>query len=167
MIEPRCKHNWTTPPECPQCCADERDQLKEKIERADEWRKMSESEYTELEKERDQLRQQLEAAQTVLKEEKQWSEDLAKQCCEMEDALGFRQDQHGPKGEFIPTIRPWKERVRDLIAKEAELSEKQGWVSPEKVKALVEAGDSMKSLARWEGSSRPTIAAWDSAKKDL
>ncbi len=31
MIEPRCKHNWVTPPECPECCADERDELKDKL----------------------------------------------------------------------------------------------------------------------------------------
>ncbi len=30
MSEPRCKHNWITPPECPQCVSDERDELKDK-----------------------------------------------------------------------------------------------------------------------------------------
>lgn len=29
--EPRCPHNWITPPECPQCCADERDRLLERV----------------------------------------------------------------------------------------------------------------------------------------
>lgn len=31
IMDSRCKHNWTTPPECPQCCAEERDRLAAKI----------------------------------------------------------------------------------------------------------------------------------------
>jgi len=27
-----CTHGWVTPPECPQCCADERDALKALLE---------------------------------------------------------------------------------------------------------------------------------------
>jgi len=27
MSETRCSHNWITPPECPQCCAEQRDKL--------------------------------------------------------------------------------------------------------------------------------------------
>ncbi len=36
MSEPRCKHNWVMPPECPQCVSDERDELKEKLKLARE-----------------------------------------------------------------------------------------------------------------------------------
>ncbi len=31
MSEPRCKHNWVMPPECPQCVSDERDSLEEQL----------------------------------------------------------------------------------------------------------------------------------------
>lgn len=59
----------------------------------------------------------------ALAEEKKWSEELAKDLCEMEDALGFKQDCTDKDGAFVPTKGPWKERVRDLIAKEGEFED--------------------------------------------
>jgi len=57
-------------------------------------------------------------------EKNEWSEHLAKQICEMEDALGFKQDcMDRETGAFVPTMGPWKERVRDLIAKEGQLGD--------------------------------------------
>jgi hypothetical protein len=56
-------------------------------------------------------------------EKNEWSEHLAKQICEMEDALGFKQDCTDKDGAFVPTMGPWKERVRDLIAKEGQLGD--------------------------------------------
>lgn len=63
------------------------------------------------------------ALQKELKDENEYSESLAKDICKMEDVLGFAQDQHDKDGAFIPTIGPWLERVRDLLAAEGELGD--------------------------------------------
>ncbi len=55
--------------------------------------------------------------------ERKYSESLAADICKMEDALGFKNDCHDKNGAFIPTIGPWLERVRDLIAAEGELGD--------------------------------------------
>lgn len=57
------------------------------------------------------------------KQEKEYTESLAADICKMEDALGFKNDCHDKDGAFVPTIGPWLERVRDLIAAEGELGD--------------------------------------------
>lgn len=76
----------------------------------------SRSEYEQLQAENAKLKSEL-------SEEKKYSEDLAADICKMEDVLGFKQDQTDKDGAFVPTIGPWMERVRDLIAKEGELGD--------------------------------------------
>lgn len=53
----------------------------------------------------------------------EWIDDLSKQLCKMEDALGFKHDQYDKGGKWVPTIEPWLERVRDLIAAEWEVGD--------------------------------------------
>ena len=56
-------------------------------------------------------------------DDKAYIEDLCKDLCKMEDALGFKNDCSDKQGAFIPTIGPWLERLRDLIATEGELGD--------------------------------------------
>lgn len=67
--------------------------------------------------------------QKELKDEREYSESLAADICKMEDALGFKNDCHDKDGAFVPTIGPWLERVRDLIAAEGELGDLRTTVS--------------------------------------
>lgn len=53
----------------------------------------------------------------------EWIESLCSQLCKMEDALGFKNDCYDKKGRWIPTIGPWLERLRDLLAAEGELGD--------------------------------------------
>lgn len=86
------------------------------------------------------LKAKLAAAEHERNENKQWSEELAKDLCEMEDALGFKQDQHDKDGAFVPTKVPWLERVRDLIAAESERDDLRS--------ALKECVEALDKLAR-------------------
>lgn len=52
-----------------------------------------------------------------------WINSLCSELCKMEDALGFKNDCHDKDGKWVPTIGPWLERVRDLIAAEGELGD--------------------------------------------
>lgn len=65
----------------------------------------------------------LQAVEKQAKEDKEYIEDLCAQLCKMEDALGFKNDYTDKDGAFVPTIGPWLERVRDLIASEGELGD--------------------------------------------
>ena len=69
------------------------------------------------------LRERLIKAEAELAEEKKYSESLAADICKMEDVLGFKQDQCDKDGAFVPTLGPWLERVRDLLATEGELGD--------------------------------------------
>jgi hypothetical protein len=86
--------------------------------------------YYELLKERDSLRTQLATAQAEVErlnkecvDNQDWINSLCKELCTMEDSLGFANDQHDQTGRWVPTIGPWLERVRDLIAAEGELGD--------------------------------------------
>jgi hypothetical protein len=63
------------------------------------------------------------AAKDKLAADKEYTESLAKDICAMEDALGFKNDCRDKDGAFVPTIGPWLERVRDLIAAEGEVGD--------------------------------------------
>lgn len=52
-----------------------------------------------------------------------WINSLCEQLCKMEDALGFKNDCYDKKGQWVPTIGPWLERVRDLLAAEGEVGD--------------------------------------------
>lgn len=67
--------------------------------------------------------------QKELKDEREYSEGLAADICKMEDALGFKNECHDKDGAFVPTIGPWLERVRDLLAAEGELGDIRTTVS--------------------------------------
>jgi len=66
---------------------------------------------------------QLTKCQGEVAAEREYSESLAKDICKMEDVLGFKNDCHDKEGAFVPTIGPWLERVRDLLASEGELGD--------------------------------------------
>lgn len=53
----------------------------------------------------------------------EWINSLCEQLCKMEDALGFKNDCYDKEGKWVPTIGPWMERVRDLLATEGELGD--------------------------------------------
>lgn len=53
----------------------------------------------------------------------EWINSLCKELCTMEDALGFKNDAYDKEGRWVPTIGPWLERLRDLIAAEGELGD--------------------------------------------
>lgn len=74
-----------------------------------------------LKKRVEELERQLEIDN---KGNQEWIDSLSEQLCKMEDALGFKNDAYDKKGKWVPTIGPWLERVRDLIASEGELGDK-------------------------------------------
>lgn len=69
------------------------------------------------------LLDRLQAVEKQAKEDREYIEDLCAQLCKMEDALGFKNDCTDRDGAFVPTIGPWLERVRDLIAAEGEIGD--------------------------------------------
>lgn len=71
----------------------------------------------------DELQAKCERLEGELASGKEYTESLAKDICTMEDALGFKNDCHDKDGVFIPTLGPFLERVRDLIASEGELGD--------------------------------------------
>jgi hypothetical protein len=79
-----------------------------------DWISVLEEAYRQVGEERDKLHAEL-------ADSKEWIDSLCADLCKMEDALGFKHDCHDEKGAWVPTIGPWLERVRDLIAAEGEL----------------------------------------------
>ncbi len=74
-------------------------------------------------RERDKLQSEVERLKKECSDNQDWINSLCKDICKMEDALGFANDQHDKSGAFVPTLGPWLERVRDLIAAEGELGD--------------------------------------------
>ena len=74
-------------------------------------------------KQRDDALAQVESLTKEHLDHQNWIDDLCAQLCKMEDALGFKNDCHTTTGAWVPTIGPWLDRVRDLIASEGELGD--------------------------------------------
>lgn len=124
MIEPRCKHNWVTPPECPQCCSDERDQLRQQLEASNRCVDAKDAEMCDLIDQRD-------AAQKACAEMQQAA--VCVHCGKPASCFGRYEDPGGPI-EFACDECCGHGNEDGWCRKLADCG--KGWVSPEKVKAL-------------------------------
>lgn len=110
--------------------------------------KRLEKELEQAQREREEARAKLARAEQQLKIDNEgnqdWINSLCEQLCKMEDALGFKNDCYDKKGQWVPTIGPWLERVRDLLAAEGEVGDlkdklAQAEAQRERMKGALEA----------------------------